>query len=123
MPAQGGVDMSDTSRQKVYVPGSRPDLRVPFAEVGLGDSPKGERNPPVRLYDTSGPGADPLVGLAGVRRPWILGRSDVEPYEGRGPNLRDDGRASARGHRTPESFPGGIAQPLRARASRVVTQM
>ncbi len=115
--------MSDTSRQKVYVPGSRPDLRVPFAEVGLGDSPKGEPNPPVRLYDTSGPGADPLVGLGALRRPWILGRNDVEPYEGRGPNLRDDGRGAVRAGRTPESFPGGIAQPLRARAGRVVTQL
>ena len=45
-------------RRKVYVEGSRPDLRVPFAEIGLtGD------NPPVRLYDTSGPGSDPEVGL------------------------------------------------------------
>ncbi len=115
--------MSDTSRQKVYVPGSRPDLRVPFAEVRLGDSPKGEPNPPVRLYDTSGPGADPLVGLGALRRPWILQRDDVEAYEGRGPNLRDDGRGAVRADRTPESFPGGIAQPLRARAGRVVTQL
>ena len=40
-------------RHKVYVTGSRPDIRVPFAEVELtGD------NPPVRLYDTSGPRID-----------------------------------------------------------------
>ena len=46
------------ARRKVYVEGSRPDVRVPFAEVALtGD------NPPVRLYDTSGPGSDPAVGL------------------------------------------------------------
>ena len=46
------------ARRKVYVEGSRPDIRVPFAEVTLtGD------NPPVRLYDTSGPGSDPDVGL------------------------------------------------------------
>ena len=40
------------ARRKVWVEGSRPDIRVPFAEVELtGD------NPPVRLYDTSGPGS------------------------------------------------------------------
>ncbi|GAB3953176.1 hypothetical protein GCM10027614_58180 [Micromonospora vulcania] len=45
------------ARGKVYVEGSRPDVRVPFAEVALtGD------HPPVRLYDTSGPGSDPEVG-------------------------------------------------------------
>jgi phosphomethylpyrimidine synthase len=39
-------------RDKVCVVGSRPDVRVPFAEVPLGGD-----NPPVRLYDTSGPGS------------------------------------------------------------------
>ncbi|HTJ34911.1 MAG TPA: phosphomethylpyrimidine synthase ThiC [Dactylosporangium sp.] len=60
-------------KRKVYVPGSRPDLRVPFAEVELtGD------NPPVRLYDTSGPLNDPPVGLAALRAPWIAERGPTE---------------------------------------------
>jgi phosphomethylpyrimidine synthase len=59
-------------RQKVYVEGSRPDLRVPFAEVQLtGD------NPPVRLYDTSGPGSDAEVGLPPLRAPWRGGRTQL----------------------------------------------
>jgi phosphomethylpyrimidine synthase len=59
-------------RRKVYVTGSRPDLRVPFAEVVLtGD------HPPVRLYDTSGPGSNPAVGLPALRASWIEERGDV----------------------------------------------
>ena len=69
-------------RRKVYVEGPRPDIRVPFAEVELtGD------NPPVRLYDTSGPGSDPEVGLAPLRGPWIADRGDVAPVRGAGTPL------------------------------------
>jgi len=52
-------------RRKVYVEGSRADLRVPFNEVVLGDG-----NAPVRLYDTSGPGSDPAAGLPPLREKW-----------------------------------------------------
>jgi phosphomethylpyrimidine synthase len=70
------------SRRKVYVSGSRPDIQVPFAEVDLtGD------NPPVRLYDTSGPGSDPSVGLPALRGPWIASRGDVAPARGAGTPL------------------------------------
>jgi phosphomethylpyrimidine synthase len=55
-------------RRKVY----ESELRVPFAEVALAGD-----NPPVRLYDTSGPGSDPSVGLPGLRAGWIDGRGDV----------------------------------------------
>jgi phosphomethylpyrimidine synthase len=59
-------------KRKVYVQGSRADVRVPFAEIGLtGD------NPPVRLYDTSGPGSDPAVGLPPLRAPWRTGRTQL----------------------------------------------
>ena len=75
--------------RKVYVEGSRPDVRVPFAEVELtGD------NPPVRLYDTSGPGSDPEVGLPPLRGPWIAERGDVAPVRGAGTPL-----AGVDGHR------------------------
>src|SRR2546430_12884417 len=91
--------MVSGARAKVYVEGSRGDLRVPFSEVGLGDSPGPAGptpNPPLRLYDTSGPGAPPAQGLAPLRRAWILERGDVEPYRGRAASLRDDGRAAVR---------------------------
>jgi phosphomethylpyrimidine synthase len=66
-------------RQKVYVTGSRPDVRAPFAEVKLSGG-----NPPVRLYDTSGPGSDPATGLGPLRAGWITERGDVisEPARG-----------------------------------------
>ena len=76
------------ARRKVYVTGARPDIRVPFAEVELtGDEP------PVRLYDTSGPGSDPAVGLPPLRGPWIAERADVAPVRGAGTPLAGrDGR-------------------------------
>ncbi|WP_026922432.1 phosphomethylpyrimidine synthase ThiC [Glycomyces arizonensis] len=58
--------MASAARKKTYTEGSRPDLRVPFAEVELSG---GEA--PVRLYDTSGPGSDPEQGLPALRRAWI----------------------------------------------------
>ena len=69
------------------------NLRVPFREITLSPSKdfdgKLEENPPVRVYDTSGPYGDPAThcdvreGLPGVRREWIVGRGDVEEYQGR----------------------------------------
>ncbi|MGH8794482.1 MAG: phosphomethylpyrimidine synthase ThiC, partial [Stackebrandtia sp.] len=61
--------MNAEARTKVYVTGARPDIRVPFTEVALSG---GEA--PVRLYDTSGPGSDPEVGLPKLREAWIAER-------------------------------------------------
>ncbi|ADD40627.1 phosphomethylpyrimidine synthase ThiC [Stackebrandtia nassauensis] len=58
-----------SARSKVYVTGSRPDIRVPFTEVALSDG-----EPPVRLYDTSGPGSEPADGLPRLRADWIAER-------------------------------------------------
>lgn len=69
-------------RRKVYVPGSRPDIRVPFAEVDLTGG-----EPPIRLYDTTGPGADPPDGLPPLRGRWIADRGDVAPVRGAGTPL------------------------------------
>jgi phosphomethylpyrimidine synthase len=71
-----------SARRKVYVAGSRPDIQVPFAEVDL----TGEHLP-VRLYDTSGPGSDPEVGLPPLRGAWIAERGDVTPARGAGTPL------------------------------------
>jgi phosphomethylpyrimidine synthase len=75
-------------RRKVYVEGSRPDVRVPFAEVELSGD-----NPSVRLYDTSGPGSDPAVGLPPLRGPWIAERGDLAPTAGPGTPLAAAGEA------------------------------
>jgi phosphomethylpyrimidine synthase len=89
----------------VYVEGAD-GTRVPFIEVTLTDSPgrQGiEPNSPVRLYDTSGPGSVPTLGLPPLRGPWIAGRLDVVEYGGRPVNRRDDGRAALR--RAPSGTP------------------
>ncbi len=124
-------------RTKVYVEGPH-GVRVPFVEVALSPSPGADgsvANTPVRLYDTSGPGAPPTSGLPGLRDPWIDGRGDVETYEGRPVRPRDDGRAATR--RTgegPSAFPGPRRRPRRstggpvtqlhyARSGRVTEEM
>ncbi|MDE1948377.1 MAG: phosphomethylpyrimidine synthase ThiC, partial [Burkholderiales bacterium] len=76
---------------KVYVAGSRADLRVPMREIALSN---GER---VTVYDTSGPYTDPKTdidvrrGLAAVREGWIADRADTEAYVGRDAAAIDDG--------------------------------
>ncbi len=108
---------TSTRRSKVHARGSRDDLRVPFTEVELDD---GDR---VRFYDTSGPGADPHEGLPPLRHGWIVERGDVEEYEGRRPDPRDDGRAPMRRGARRSGGPAPRRRPLRARAGRTVTQM
>lgn len=72
--------------RKVYLTGSRPDIRVPVREISLADTPppSAAKNPPVFVYDTSGPYTDPEVridlrkGLPDVRSRWIDERGDTE---------------------------------------------
>lgn len=77
--------------RKVYVEGSRPDIRVPMREVSLTDTPTafgGEKNAPVLIYDTSGAYTDPAVqidirqGLPNVREQWVIERGDTEVLSG-----------------------------------------
>src|SRR5918994_4845967 len=90
------------NRRKAYLTGSRPTLRSPFTE-GAPTPPR----EPVRLYDTSGPGSDPHLGLPPLRGPWVHERGDVEHYVGRTAALRDEGRASVRAGRSgAEPVPG-----------------
>jgi len=102
--------MTNAARSKSFAPGPS-GSKVPFTEVALSDG-----EPAVRLYDTSGPGSDPAVGLPPLRLPWITGRGDVEAYAGRSPAARDDGRAAARSGEAPAEFTGERRAPLRARA-------
>jgi phosphomethylpyrimidine synthase len=88
-----------TGRRKIYLSGEGLDVGVPFTEVTLEDAPAqpdGVDLGAIRLYDTSGPGSDPESGLSPLRRGWILGRGDVEEYDGRRLTIRDNGRASLR---------------------------
>ncbi|MGV3654580.1 MAG: phosphomethylpyrimidine synthase ThiC, partial [Noviherbaspirillum sp.] len=77
--------------RKVYVQGSRPDIRVPMREISQSDTPASfgaEKNPPVYVYDTSGPYTEPGAaidirsGLSTPRLPWILERGDTEELPG-----------------------------------------
>src|SRR5688500_16442267 len=87
--------------QRVYVNGKLPGVRVPFREITQSASRELDgnlvANPPIRVYDTSGPWGDPDVscesakGLPPFRREWILARGDVEQYEGREVQPIDDG--------------------------------
>ena len=73
--------------RKIFVTGSRPDIRVPMREISQADTGTsfgGEKNPPVTVYDTSGPYTDPSVsidiqsGLSPLRAAWIEERNDTE---------------------------------------------
>src|SRR6202047_1042703 len=85
--AATAADATLPASRKVYVSGSRPDLRVPFREVAQSPTraSTGEiANPPLRLYDTGGPHTDADVavdaekGLAPLRTAWIADRGDTE---------------------------------------------
>src|SRR5579875_1440045 len=120
MPAEGGT--MHATRRKIYLEEPRFGVRVPFTEVVLSE-PSGGRSS-LLLYDTSGPGAEGGASLPALRRPWILGRGDVEAYEGRAASARDDGRARLRRAGVAGGRPAGAprARPLRARPGRTVTQ-
>ncbi|MGA9172521.1 MAG: phosphomethylpyrimidine synthase ThiC [Thermoactinomyces sp.] len=118
--------------KKVYVEGSRPDLRVPMREISLSPTKdwRGETpNEPVRVYDTSGPYTDPQAeinlrqGLPKLRQKWILERGDVEEYEGRQVKPIDNGYRSEEKVQQLDTFPHPNLRPLRAKAGKTVTQM
>ncbi len=115
--------MTEVMRKRVLVTGSRPDIQVPFQEIGLHDSPDGKANPPLRRYDTAGPGAERESGLPELRQAWIEERGDTERYPGRTGSVRDDGRAVAREGRRYPPHPREGRPPRRARTGRAVTQL
>src|SRR6266480_6126 len=107
--------------RKMHVTGTRPDIRVAMREVTLSGG-----EPPIRLYDTSGPYTDPdthtdiKMGLTPMRLPWILGRADVDELSGPSSLYRRD--------RESDPALGGVRfasvrRPLRAKTGRRVTQM
>ncbi|MFA7293652.1 MAG: phosphomethylpyrimidine synthase ThiC, partial [Rhodocyclaceae bacterium] len=116
--------------RKIYVEGSRPDIRVPMREITQDDTPTmfgGEQNPPIFVYDCSGPYSDPAAqidirnGLPALRAQWIAERGDTEALA----DLTSEfGRQRAADKELDElRFPGLHRKPLRAKAGANVSQM
>src|SRR5438874_975084 len=115
--------------RKIYVEGSRPDLRVPMREIAQSDTPASlgvEKNPPIVIYDTSGPYTDSDAridirsGLPPLRAGWIEERADT---------LELDAPSSAYGReRLADAALAGLRfaltrRPRRAKREANVTQM
>ncbi|MDO8330039.1 MAG: phosphomethylpyrimidine synthase ThiC [Fluviicoccus sp.] len=130
---QAQVDRASTEQfpasRKIYVEGSRPDIRVPMREISLTDTPTalgGEKNAPVIVYDTSGPYSDPDVqvdirhGLPVVREVWVAERDDTEQLPG--PTSRFGLLRERDINLTPLRF-GHLRKPRRALPGRNVSQL
>ncbi len=140
-PPSSGHRLFPSSR-RVYVPGSRSDVRVPMREIVLAPTrlPNGTEvpNEAVRVYDTAGPWGDESFhgeatrGLPPIRSAWIRERGDVEETAGRPVEPIDDGylsaahraQAEAEGRRNPMKAFDRTGHPvLRAQAGRRVSQL
>jgi phosphomethylpyrimidine synthase len=101
-------------------------LKVAMREIALEPS-SGE--PPLRVYDCSGPYSDPnvsidiMAGLAKLRHDWIVGRGDVEAYDGRAVQPEDNGQLGPDRSGGVAPFPNVNRRPLRARPGLNVSQM
>jgi len=119
--------------EKVYVSGSLEGVRVPMRKISQTDSPaafgktgKGEPNPPIFVYDTSGPYTDPksqidiYKGLTPIRQSWIEGRGDVERLHGHSSQYTQVRSSDSQldGIRFPN-----IPNPLKAKVGKNVSQM
>jgi phosphomethylpyrimidine synthase len=127
--------------RRIYINGQQSGVRVPFREVSQTPTRNFDgtliENPAVRVYDTSGPWGDPSIscevseGLPTPRRAWILGRRDVEEYEGRDQKPIDDGyltfdaanKARVKDVGRLEEFPALRRAPIRAKSGACVTQL
>ncbi|CAN7358067.1 phosphomethylpyrimidine synthase ThiC [Mesorhizobium sp. LjNodule214] len=100
-----------------------PHIKVPMREISVHPT-AGE--PPVTVYDPSGPYTDPALetsiekGLARLRHEWVTARGDVEAYDGR--HVRPEDNGFATGERLTPEFPIRN-RPLRAKAGKAVTQL
>ena len=115
--------------RKIYLQGSRDDILVPMREITCSDTPSSaglEKNPPVTVYDTSGPYTDPAVsidiraGLAGLRDNWINDRGDTRQLEGLSSSY---GRRRLDDEKLAELRFGPGKTPRRARSGCNVTQL
>lgn len=114
---------------KVYIQGSRPDIRVPMRQIALSDTPEGlggGENAAILVYDTSGVYTDPAVtidlnqGLPSCRSAWIAERQDTEQLDGLSSIF---GQQRAKDIRTEDIRFQHIVKPRRAKLGSNVTQM
>ena len=112
--------------RKIYVASERfPEVKVPLREIALNPSAE---EPPVVVYDCSGPYTDETAdidivkGIEPLRRDWIVGRDDVEPYDGRSMKPEDNGRKEL-GEEAVASFAKANLQTLRAKKGMAVSQL
>ncbi|MDR0714040.1 MAG: phosphomethylpyrimidine synthase ThiC [Bacteroidales bacterium] len=125
--------ISYPASEKIYVSGKSNDIRVGMRRISLTDTvsvehgeEKRERNPPVVVYDTSGPYSDTAAavdiagGLPRLREAWIAGRGDTEQLSHFSSRYADERLTDHRldGLRFPV-----VHFPRRARPGKTVTQM
>ena len=115
--------------KKIYIEGSRPDIRVPMREIYQADTHTDsgvEENPPITVYDTSGPFTDPAVtvdlmkGMPDVRSAWIEERGDTEWLDG---PTSDYGQQRQNAPELAHLRFEHIRTPRRAKAGKNVSQM
>lgn len=126
--------MAHPNSRRIFIQGSRPDIRVPLREIQLADTfvggtkaaPQFEPNEPVPVYDTSGPYGEEAApidvrrGLPRLRENWVLERDDTDALEGLSSTftqerLADEGLDHLRFEHLPK--------PRRAKPGRRVTQL
>jgi phosphomethylpyrimidine synthase len=101
-------------------------IRVAMREIALEPT---ANEPPMRVYDCSGPYTDAkakidiMAGLPSLRHDWIIGRGDVEAYDGRGVQPEDNGLKGPDRSGGVTPFPNIVRRPLRAKAGHNVSQM
>jgi len=115
--------------RKVYIEGSRPDIRVPMREVTLSPTQTSEgleENHPILIYDTSGPYTDPEIeidlkkGVPAIRAAWIAERDDTEELSG----LSSDYGRERRDNEKLDSLRfTHLRKPRAAKAGKNVSQM
>jgi len=110
--------------RKIHVAGQlHPEIRIAMRQISVSGG-----EPPLRVYDTSGPYTDADTqtdiarGLAPHRQGWILARGDVEQIAGRTQKPEDDGLKPGEARRVP-LFDRAGRMPLRAKAGKAVTQL
>ena len=127
--------------EKIYLTGSRDDMRVPMRKISQAVTPTdmgGEENPPIFVYDTSGPYTDPnaeidiRTGLPALRGAWIAERDDTEllggPTSDYGKQRLEDEKLRALRfdlHRTPRRAKPGqnVSQMHYARKGIITPEM
>lgn len=124
-----GIQFAYPNSQKIYLSGSRADMRVPCREISQDDTVTAtgvEKNPPIPVYDTSGIYGDPHAqidlkkGLPDVRSVWIEERGDTEILAGLSSEY---GVERANDPKTAHLRFNQITQPRRAKSGANVTQM